>query len=124
MSSQEGQLGGRRFFRAPTDVAVTVIVAGAELILSGQTLDVSRGGMRFSTATDLLAGQPVVLRFTLPGGSRELLIRARIVLSYYDAILSSFAHGVAFTQYAQADYDDVARYVDGVESAELPPRKP
>lgn len=117
MSSQEEGSGSRRFFRAPTDVPVTIIVPGAELILEGQSLDVSRGGMRFLASTDLPAGVPVVLRFTLPNGERELLMRGSVVVSYYDAILSRYAHGTAFTQYAQIDYDEIARYVDSIEAA-------
>ena len=85
--------------------------------------------MRFATKTDLLARQPVVLRFTLPEGTRELLINGRVVMSFFDAKLASYAHGVAFTQYPPADRDEIARYVDGFEpasseSAALPPMKP
>ncbi len=106
----------RRFFRADTDFPVTMIVPGAELILTGQALDLSRGGMRVSCPTDLPAGQPIVLRFLLPTSERELLVRAKIVLSFFDNAVKSFAHGIAFTQYTTHDHDAITSYVTGEET--------
>lgn len=94
---------------------MTLIVPGHELILSGTALDVSRGGMRVSTTTDLPMGQPIVMRFTLPQGERELLVRAKIVLSFYDAATKTYAHGIAFTQYSSADYDALAGFMAAAE---------
>ena len=36
----------RKFLRVNADFPATVILPGAELVLSGTSLDVSRGGMR------------------------------------------------------------------------------
>lgn len=96
---------------------VTIIVPGHELILTGTALDISRGGMRVATKTDLPAGQPIVLRFLLENGDRELLVRAKIVLSFYDAASKVFAHGIAFTQYTTHDHDQIAAYISNVESS-------
>lgn len=98
------------------ELPVTIIVPGHELILAGIARDVSRGGMRVATTTDLPAGQSVVLRFLLPGSDRELLIRGKVVLSFYDAATKQYAHGIAFTQYTPADLDAVARWVSTMES--------
>ena len=95
---------------------VTLIVPGHELILSATSFDISRGGMRVSTTTDLPAGQPVVLRFTLPGSDHELLVRGRVVLSFYDASNKVFAHGIAFTQYTTQDYENIGNYVTSIET--------
>ena len=116
VSTQEDRSHERRFFRANVDFPVTVIVPGHELILGGKALDLSRGGMRVSTNTDLPAGQPIMLRFELPNGSRELLVRAKIVLSFFDAASKTYAHGIAFTQYTTHDHDQIANFVTSAES--------
>ena len=94
-----------------------MIVPGHELILRAEALDLSRGGMRVSTTTDLPMGQSIVMRFMLPSGERELLVRAKIVLSFYDAAAKSYAHGIAFTQYSSADYDQLAKFMADAERA-------
>lgn len=68
--------------------------------------------MRVATPTDLPTGQPILLRFVLPGSEREMLIRARIVLSFYDASTASYAHGIAFTQYTTQDHDEISAWVN------------
>lgn len=119
MSTQEDRSHERRFFRANVNFPVTIIVPGHELILEGTALDLSRGGMRVATTTDLPAGQPIMLRFLLPEGDRELLVRAKIVLSFFDASTKSYAHGIAFTQYTTHDHDQIAGFVTNVESRRL-----
>ncbi len=116
MSTQENRSHERRFFRANVDFPVTVIVPGHELILSGQALDLSRGGMRVATTTDLPAGQPIMLRFVLPEGNRELLVRARIVLSFFNASSKTYAHGIAFTQYTTQDHDEISKWLQRAET--------
>jgi c-di-GMP-binding flagellar brake protein YcgR len=103
----------RRFARINVDFPATVILPGHELILSGTALDVSRGGMRVATATDLPPGQTIVLRFSLPRQERELLVRGRIVLSFFDASARQYAHGIAFTQYTSHDQEAIATFVEG-----------
>lgn len=116
MSTQEDRSHERRFFRANVNFPVRIIVPGHELILTGTAYDLSRGGMRVSTSTDLPAGQPIVLRFVLPDGERELLVRGKIVLSFYDASTKTYAHGIAFTQYTTHDHDQIAGFVTNAES--------
>ena len=111
VSTQENRSHERKFFRASVDFPVTVIVPGHELILMGQALDLSQGGMRVATSTDLPPGQPIVLRFTLPGDNRELLVRARIVLSFFNAATKSYAHGIAFTQYTTQDHEAISAWL-------------
>ena len=121
-TQEEDRSRERRFFRADVDFTVTIIVPGHELILQGNALDLSRGGMRVATTTDLAAGQSVVLRFKLPTAERELLVRAKTVLSFYDNTAKSFAHGIAFTQYTTHDHDAITNYVTAEEAAS--PRNP
>jgi hypothetical protein len=117
----------RKHLRVNADFPVTVILPGHELILGGTVLDLSGGGVRVATATDLPPGQAIVLRFTLPGQHREMIVRGRIVLSFFDAGMRHFAHGVAFTQYTPQDQHSIGQFVDGaVDSTgyDPDPRKP
>lgn len=111
MSTQEDRSHERRFFRAAVDFPVTIIVPGHELVLNGTAVDLSRGGMRVTTTTDLPAGQPIVLRFTLPASDREMLVRAKIALTFYDNTSKRYVHGVAFTQYTSSDHEKIAAFV-------------
>jgi c-di-GMP-binding flagellar brake protein YcgR len=111
VSTQEDRSHERRFVRTAVDFPVTIIVPGHELVLAGDAVDMSRGGMRITTSTDLPAGQPIVLRFMLPGLEREMLVRAKIALTFYDNSTKRYAHGVAFTQYTSSDHEKIAAYV-------------
>lgn len=117
MSTQENRSHERRYFRAPVDFPVTIIVPGDELVLNGTAVDLSRGGVRITTSTDLPAGQPIVLRFALEPNARELLVRAKIALTFYDAASKLYAHGVAFTQYSTHDHDAIAAFIAGKETS-------
>lgn len=110
-TDQSGGPQQRRFFRASVDFPVTVIVPGGELVMYGNAVDLSGGGVRVVTKSDLSPGQNVTLRFTLPESDREMMIRARVVLSFFDAGKQQFAHGVAFTQIAQADQTAIVDYI-------------
>jgi Tfp pilus assembly protein PilZ len=102
----------RRFARTSVDLPVTVIVPGHELVLSGSALDLSGGGVRVATTSELPAGQVVMLRIRLTDKSDEMLLRGRVVLSFYDAASGRFAHGIAFTSYAQRDQDAILAFVE------------
>ena len=111
MSTQEDRSSERKYYRAVVEFPVTIIVPGHELVLVGKAIDISRGGMRVATSTDLPAGQPIVLRFTLPDDDREMLVRAKIALTFYDASTKLYAHGIAFTQYTSGDHEKIAAFI-------------
>lgn len=124
MNSDSEQVPERRYARVDVDFPVTVIVPGQELVIAGRAIDLSRGGMRVATPTDVPPGQAVILRFSL-GDSGDVLLRGRIVLSFFDAILQQYAHGVAFTQYAPKDREALERFVDPEATPQSPaPRNP
>lgn len=102
----------RRFARAGVDFPVTVILPGHELVLSGSAIDLSGGGIRVATTSELPPGQVVMLRLRLTEMSDEMLLRGHIVLSFYDAASGRFAHGVAFTSYVQRDQDAIVAFVE------------
>jgi hypothetical protein len=117
----------RKHLRVNADFPTTVILPGYELVLGGTALDLSGGGMRVATTTDLPPGQTIVLRFTLPGQERELIVRGRIVLSFFDAGWRHYAHGVAFTQYSSQDQASIDSFIATAGAAldyEPEPRKP
>lgn len=97
---------------------MTIIVPGDELVLDGAAVDLSRGGMRITTTTDLPQGQPIVMRFALEPHERELLVRAKIALTFFDAGSKRYAHGVAFTQYSTQDYDAIASFISKKEESQ------
>jgi c-di-GMP-binding flagellar brake protein YcgR len=109
----------RKYLRVSADFLVTVILPGHELIMAGKAVDLSSGGMRVVTPTDVPSGQSVVLRFTLPAQERELIVRGRIVLSFFDASSKQFAHGIAFTQYAPNDQEEIGRFISSARLASL-----
>ncbi|MBV8155138.1 MAG: PilZ domain-containing protein [Candidatus Eremiobacteraeota bacterium] len=119
MNSGSEQAPERKYLRVSADFPATVILPGHELILLGKAVDLSGGGMRVVTATDLPSGQTIVLRFSLPGLERELLVRGRIVLSFYDAAAKQYAHGVAFTQYAPQDQEAIASFISKAKEAPI-----
>ena len=90
---------------------MTVIVPGAELVMYGNAVDLSGGGMRVITKNDLAAGQNITMRFTLPEAGNEMMVRGRVVLSFFDAGKQQFAHGVAFTQIASADQGALVEFI-------------
>lgn len=87
-------------------------MSGHELVLQGVAIDLSAGGMRVATAGELPAGQSIVLRFTLHDGRDEMLVRGKVVMSFFEGAKNRYAHGVAFTQYAQPDQDAIVTYVE------------
>lgn len=101
----------RRDPRADAQFAVRVILPGDELVIEASAIDVSAGGMRLAMGIDLPAARNVILRFTLPDELTERMVRARVVLSFYDAALMLFVHGLAFTQFAVDDRDAISAYV-------------
>lgn len=104
----------RRFFRVAVDFPVTITVSDTEEAIEGNAVDLSGGGMRAIAKHDLAAGQNVTLRFSLPE-SGEIMVRARVVLSFYDGSKQQFAHGVAFTQIAAADQSAIVDYIHSLQ---------
>ncbi|HEY8312977.1 MAG TPA: PilZ domain-containing protein [Candidatus Baltobacteraceae bacterium] len=110
-TEKSGEPQQRRYFRASVDFPVTVIVPGDELVMYGNAADLSGGGVRVATKSDLTSGQNVTLRFKLPESERDIMIRGRVVLSFFDAGKQMFAHGIAFTQIAQNDQAAIVEYI-------------
>lgn len=77
----------------------------------GNAVDLSGGGVRVITKNDLPSGQNVTLRFTLPESTRDMMVRGRVVLSFFDAGKQQFAHGVAFTQIAAVDQSAIVDFI-------------
>ena len=111
VSTQEDRSHERRFYRADVNFPVTIIVPGHELVVAGDAVDISKGGVRVTTTTELPPGQPIVLRFTLPGSERDMLVRGKVALSFFDAAAKRYAHGVAFTQYTSGDHERISAFI-------------
>lgn len=79
--------------------------------MDGGAVDLSGGGMRVITKDDLSAGQNITLRFSLPESEGEMMVRGRVVLSFFDASRQQFAHGIAFTQIAAPDQSEIVEFI-------------
>ncbi|HEX5276024.1 MAG TPA: PilZ domain-containing protein [Candidatus Rubrimentiphilum sp.] len=101
----------RRFFRAAVEFPVGVTLSGNGEAIEGSAVDLSGGGMRVITKSDLSAGQNITLRFSLPEAEREMMVRGRVVLSFFDASRQQYAHGVAFTQIAAPDQSEIVEFI-------------
>ena len=78
---------------------------------AGSSNDLGGGGIRLSTDEDLPLGTVLMLHFPVPGVDREMVVKGRIVLSFYDAEDKRFLHGVAFTQIDPRDQEEIVKYV-------------
>ena len=67
--------------------------------------------MRLSTVEDLPLGSVLLLRFPVPNVDRGMVVRGRIVLSFYDAKHKRFFHGIAFTQIDPRDREEIIGFV-------------
>jgi c-di-GMP-binding flagellar brake protein YcgR len=79
---------------------------------SAEAIDLGGGGVRLATDEDLPLGTVLLLRFRLPNVDHEMVMRGRIVLSFYKADVKRFFHGIAFTQIDPADQAQIIQYVE------------
>ncbi len=112
----------RRYVRVPVSTAVSYARDGEEDTKVGHSSDLGGGGIRLATDEDLPLGGVLLLRFPLPGLEREIVVRGRIVLSFYNAETKQFFHGIAFTHIDPRDQDEIIRYV-AAEVARLADRE-
>ncbi len=103
----------RRYVRVAVSVPVTYARDGESETKSGQSSDLGGGGIRLATDEDLPLGSVLLLRFALPQIEREIMVRGRIVLSFYNAEDGRFFHGVVFTHIDPRDQEEIVRYVAG-----------
>lgn len=101
----------RRYFRAPVDFTVAIIIAEREPPIAGHAEELSGGGMRFTTEGEISAGQTVALRFTLPDDSTGTMMRGRVVFAFYDNSRKLYAHGLAFTQISESDQKKIVDHI-------------
>lgn len=101
----------RRYVRVAVATTITYTRDGEGETKTGNSSDLGGGGIRVATDEDLPLGAVLLLRFKVPGSSRETTARGRIVLSFYNAEDKQFFHGVAFTQIDPKDQDEIVRYV-------------
>jgi c-di-GMP-binding flagellar brake protein YcgR len=101
----------RRYVRVAVHAAITYTVDGQSEARTAQARDLGGGGIRIATDEDLPLGSVLLLRFPLPEAEREVMVRGRIVLSFYNAEDKRYLHGVAFTQIDPRDQEEIIKYV-------------
>jgi c-di-GMP-binding flagellar brake protein YcgR len=101
----------RRYVRVAVRTTTAYTVDGAGETRTAQASDLGGGGIRIATDEDLPLGSVLLLRFPLPAVEREVVVRGRIVLSFYNAEDKRFLHGIAFTQIDPRDQEEIIKYV-------------
>lgn len=101
----------RRYVRVGVATAVTYSIEGQDGTRVGGSNDLGGGGIRLATDEDIPFGAVLLLRFPLPGNGREIMARGRIVLSFYNAELKQYNHGIAFTQIDPKDQEELVRRI-------------
>ncbi len=101
----------RRYVRVAVQTNIGYTVDGRPEAHTAYSSDLGGGGIRIATDEDLPLGSVLLLRFALPGVEREVNVKGRIVLSFYNAENKRFLHGIAFTQIDPRDQEEIIRYV-------------
>ncbi|GAC1448095.1 MAG: hypothetical protein PVSMB8_07010 [Vulcanimicrobiaceae bacterium] len=101
----------RRYVRVSVSTEITYTREGDDVPKAGSSSDLGGGGVRLATDDDLPLGSILMLRFPLPGVDRDVIVRGRIVLSFYNAEDKRFMHGIAFTSIDPRDQEEIVRYV-------------
>ncbi|GAC1305439.1 MAG: hypothetical protein NVSMB19_16920 [Vulcanimicrobiaceae bacterium] len=101
----------RRYVRVSVATKISYTRDGEDVPKVGYTSDLGGGGVRLATDEDLPLGSVLMLRFPLPAAEREVVVRGRIVLSFYNAEDQRFMHGIAFTSINPRDQEEIIRYV-------------
>jgi c-di-GMP-binding flagellar brake protein YcgR len=101
----------RRYVRVSVATEISYTREGNDIPKVGSSSDLGGGGVRLATDEDLPLGTVLMLRFPLPGLDRDVVVRGRIVLSFYNAEDKRFMHGIAFTSIDPRDQEEIVRYV-------------
>ena len=119
----------RRYVRVTIAAQIAYTREGDDTLRYGNSSDLGGGGVRLATEEDLPLGSVLMLRFPLPSAEREVVVRGRIVLSFFNAEDKRFMHGIAFTSIDPRDQETIIRYVaaevqrqalEGDDEEELP----
>ena len=85
-----------------------------------QAIDLGGGGVRLATDEDLPLGTVLLLHVRIPSVERDMVMRGRIVLSFFKANEQRFYHGIAFTQIDPGDQVEIIRYVESIAKPQAP----
>ena len=105
----------RRYARAVVSLPVRYTLRDGSEGYQGEIINLGGGGLRLLSPLDLARGEMITLHFLLPDTEREVVVRAKAVLSFYDASSSQYAHGVAFAQISIDDQKRIVRYVESIQ---------
>jgi c-di-GMP-binding flagellar brake protein YcgR len=131
----------RRDYRASVEFPVLYVVAGRPGTRTAIANDLSAGGLRLIGDEDLENGTTIDLRFTLPNELvrgvqlekevveitarrrtktkimvppepfREMRLRAKVVIAFFNVKRRKFAHGVQFVDIDERSKEEVQRFI-------------
>lgn len=111
VSRNGGRPHVRKYMRAPVSMDVAYTRDGHEETKKAHSSDLGGGGLRLATDDDLPLGTILLMRFRLPAWDREMFVRGRIVLSFFNAEQKQYYHGIAFTHIDPRDQEEIIRFV-------------
>lgn len=102
----------RQYVRTAVSLAAKFTLESDGRRHEGAIVDLGEGGMRLVSDSHAPARSTIRLVFTLPGASRDIKVRGRVVLSYYSAPEQKYHHGVAFTSVDKEDRQAIVQFVE------------
>jgi c-di-GMP-binding flagellar brake protein YcgR len=105
----------RRYARAAVSLPVRYTLQDESEAHQGEIINLGGGGLRLLSVLDLARGEMITLHFSLPDMEREVVVRAKVVLSFFEASSSQYAHGVAFAQISIDDQKRIVSYVESIQ---------
>ncbi len=109
--NQQQRTQSRRHERAPVNLPLSYSVDPDRPPRAGRAIDLSGGGIRISGPAHLVKDTPIVLGFSLPRGSVEVLARGKAVMSFFDGSRQEYVHGIAFTHIGKVEQGAIIEHV-------------
>lgn len=122
-SAQPARSQQRRYYRAPVDVEIVYLCDDRKGARNGQVSDLGGGGLRMESDEEIPHGTNVTMRFPLPGSAHLLTVKGHVVLSFWNPVHHTIAHGIAFTVIGQDDQERIVKFIHEVQVEELRKRK-
>lgn len=110
-----GSRNQRRFARAAVKIDASYERGTPAHSMPGIVRNLGGGGLRLASGEDLPREELVTVRFRIPEVEHDIMVRGKVVLSFFDAPQSSYLHGIAFTQIARADQSAIVAFVESIE---------
>lgn len=80
---------------------------------AGHIVNIGSGGMRLASQDSITVGSVLRVHFAMSHTNEEIVVHAKVVLSFYDGSKGKFIHGLAFTSISPEHQRAISSFVDG-----------